>query len=83
MRQRNVGKQPVFGTYVRAWPCACGKRGYRDRSAAKTVVKEMRRKGDRDPERLQAYRCEVDPDHYHVGHRPYAPPNWNSPAAWA
>lgn len=84
MRQRNVGKQPHHGTYVRAWPCECGKRGYKDRDAAKTVVKEMRRKGDSNPDRLNVYRCHVDPDYWHVGHRPSAhlTPNLNDPSTW-
>lgn len=84
MRKRNVGKQPHAGTYVRAWPCACGKRGYQDRQAAKVVVREMRRTGDQSLARLDAYRCGTDPDYWHVGHRPSAQvaPNLNDPRTW-
>ena len=81
-RSRSVS-DPVFGTYVRWWPCVCGKHGYRDRDAAKTVVREMKRKGDRDPERLHAYQCDVDPDYFHAGHRPFLTANLNDPAAYS
>lgn len=80
-RQRNVGKQPIYGTYVRAWPCACGKRGYPNRDDAKKVIKEMRRQGKiRDAAaRISAYRCATDPDYWHVGHDASKGPNVNDP----
>jgi hypothetical protein len=83
-RQRNVGKQPHRGTYVRAWPCECGKRGYKRREDAKLVVKEIRREGSTRPGHLEAYQCEVDPDYWHVGHRPACDnaPNLNDPGTW-
>lgn len=91
-KQNNVGlawnrsSQTFHGTYVRSWPCACGKRGYKTRDSAKTVVKEMRRKKDFPPNtRLDAYPCRVDPDFYHVGPRPASEwtPNLNDPKNWS
>ena len=86
MKQRNVGKQPAYGVYIRAWPCACGKRGYKERAAAKDVIKEMRRQGKvrTNADRIDAYRCDVDPDYWHVGHQydRHGAVNLNDPAAW-
>lgn len=90
--QDNVGNtwknsaKPHTGTYVRGWPCACGSRGYKTRDMAKTVVKEMKRKGDFSPyNRLDAYQCQTDPDFYHVGPRPTSEmaPNLNDPKNWS
>lgn len=85
MRQRNVGKQPHFGSYIRAWPCECGKRGYKDRHAAKDVIREMRRQGTVRSDRVDAYRCLTDPDYWHVGHRPdaFIGENLNDPGTWS
>jgi hypothetical protein len=74
---------PRFGTFVRHWPCVCGKKGYREREGAKIVVREMRRKGDRDPERLHSYQCDLDPDYFHVGHRAFNTANLNDPAVYS
>ena len=65
-----MGKQPIHGTFVQWIPCCCGHRGYRDRAGAKTVVRELRRKGVPNPMEVAAWRCDADPDLWHVGHRP-------------
>jgi hypothetical protein len=84
VRQRNVGKQPIFGTYHQAKPCECGKRGYPDRHTAKDVIREMRRQGKVRSDRIDAYRCLSDPDYWHVGHRPecHIGLNLNDPGTW-
>lgn len=76
---RNVGKQPHLGVYIRAWPCACGKRGYKERSEAKKVIKEMRRQGKTRTDRVDAYRCDVDGGYWHVGHNDRTGTNLNDP----
>lgn len=70
MRQRNVSKQPHYGTYIPARPCSCGKRGYGDRDAAKAVIKEMRRAGKTRSDRVNAYQCRTSSGYWHVGHPP-------------
>jgi hypothetical protein len=86
VKQRNATKQPYRGTYTHGLPCECGKRGYGDRRAAKDVIREMRRQGKVRSEsaRIDAYRCDVDPDYWHVGHsRPYqVGPDLNDPTTW-
>lgn len=63
--------------------CACGKRGFGSRRAAKAVVRELRERGD-DPNdhMLNAYRCRVSPVFFHVGHRGYLKQNLNDPTTW-
>jgi len=74
-------KQPWQGVYIPAsHTCLCGKRAYRTRQDARTVVKEMRRKGHirGDALRLSTYRCTSGV--WHVGHRqPAGDPNLNDP----
>ena len=76
---RNVSKQPITGTYIRARPCACGKRGYRERSEAKKVIREMRRQGKTRTDRVNAYRCITNPSFWHVGHGTHVGVNLNDP----
>ena len=83
MRQRNATKQPYRGTYTHGLLCECGKRGYKERRAAKNVIREMRRQGKVRSDRIDAYRCDVDPDYWHVGHRGSGcEPDLNNPATW-
>ena len=62
--------------------CACGKRGYPIRQQAKMVIRETKRVGD-DPNQatLHTYRCQQEPELFHVGHANPAVnwPNLNDP----
>jgi len=80
--RQHTGRQPHYGTYIRAWPCECGKRGYQERSEAKKVIKEMRRQGKVRSDRVDAYRCQADPDYWHVGHTFQVGVNLNDPNAY-
>lgn len=82
--QRTADRQPIHGTYVPARHCRCGKRGYTSRKQARTVLREVRRKGDWDISSLDIYRCRVDDTHWHLGHDSTRskPPDLNDPATW-
>lgn len=73
--------RPWQGVFVpSSHTCICGKRAYKTRDQARTVAKEMRRKGHirADALRLSTYRC--DTGMWHVGHRqPEGQPNVNDP----
>jgi hypothetical protein len=70
---RRLKKSPPPPPPVR---CACGKLAYTRRGEARSVVRRMRREGDRDPQSLGTYRCKSGNDLWHVGH---VNPNANGP----
>lgn len=53
-----------FGT------CSCGKIRLLTRKAAKAAIKRMKGQGRRGGTHLDAYRCVLEPDWWHVGHQP-------------
>lgn len=79
MKPRDLTSQPYYGVFVHGKPCDCGKQAFSSRAGAKTVVREMRRRGDRDPQSLNVYRCHIHRDAWHVGHRPWVSANLNDP----
>ena len=44
--------------------CACGKRMYTSRKGAKAAARQL------GYQKCSAYRCQMDPDYWHIGHLP-------------
>lgn len=87
-RQNRRSPQPHYGTHIDAVMCTCGRRGYRTKGQARTVLREMRRRKALPPRALAALgveACEQEEGIFHVSNTRASAserPNLNDPAAW-